>query len=88
MLADWIKNYKERRLIYLALVIAVVILGLGWWTIAHRHALASNIPNHFKHPRNFLTSYAKDKASLGRIGVFAAFAMFPLYFLLRTKKLK
>ena len=87
MLTDWIKNSKERKLVYLATVIALVILGLGFWMIAHRHSLASTVPNHFRHPRNLLTSYARNKASLGRLCVFAAFAMFPLYFLLRTKKI-
>jgi len=87
MLRDWVKNSKERKLIYLAVVIALVILGIGFWTATHQQSLASTAVHHFKHPRNLLTSYGRNKASLGRIGVFAAFAMFPLYFLLRIKKI-
>ncbi|MBO9128613.1 hypothetical protein [Bacillus sp. 165] len=98
MLANWVKNQKERKLIYIAIVASLVILAFGFWTIAHRGSLTANLPTHFKNETNHLhhplkdfnplKAYAKNKGSLGRIGVFAAFALFPLYFLIRSKKLK
>ncbi|PDZ94157.1 hypothetical protein CON36_35315 [Bacillus cereus] len=96
MLNQWIKNPKERKLIFVALIAAFVILAFGFWTIEHKDSLTANTAEHLKnakvqfqhHLRSPLESYAKDKASLGRIGIFAAFAMFPLYFLLRLKKIK
>lgn len=83
MLADWIKNKKERRLIYLALIISMLILLFGVWTIAH----GNNQLNPELREGNHLKSYAVGKGALGRIGIFAAFAMFPLYFIVRTKKI-
>ncbi len=80
MLKNWVKNKNERKLIYLSLIISIIILGLGCWTILHQNEL--NLQSH-----NPLKSYAKNKGSLGRIGVFTAFAMFPLYYLIRLKKL-
>lgn len=96
MIKQWIKNPKERKLIFVALIAAFVILACGCWTIEHRDSLTTNVAEHLKnenhhiqhHLRSPLESYAKDKASLGRLGIFAAFAMFPLYFLLRLKKIK
>lgn len=95
MINQWIKNPKERKLIFVALIAAFIILACGFWTIEHRDSLTNaaehlkNANNHFQHHiKSPLESYAKNKASLGRIGIFAAFAMFPLYFLLRLKKIK
>ncbi|MGF9964948.1 hypothetical protein [Bacillus rhizoplanae] len=93
MLKQWIKNPKERKLIYVAIIAAFVILACGFWTIEHRDSLTTHISTDVNHQyehqmKSPLKSYAKNKASLGRIGIFAAFAMFPLYFLLRLKKIK
>jgi hypothetical protein len=93
MLKQWIKNSKERKLIYAAIIVAFVILASGFWTIEHRDSLTINIPTdinhqHVHHMKSPLEFYAKNKASLGRIGIFAAFSIFPLYFLLRLKKIK
>ncbi|MFD0768442.1 hypothetical protein ACFQZ1_05855 [Bacillus sp. CGMCC 1.60114] len=97
MLKQWIKNPKERKLIYIAIIAAFVILACGFWTIEHRNSLTINMPTdipadinhqHMHHMKSPLEFYAKNKASLGRIGIFATFAIFPLYFLLRLKKIK
>lgn len=94
MISNWIKNKSERKLIYIALVISIIIFIIAGWKVSHRTELLMNmgpqIQNGIQHgfPKiNPLKMYAKDKGSLGRIGVFAAFILFPLYFLIRFKKL-
>ncbi|WP_088042168.1 hypothetical protein [Bacillus sp. EAC] len=93
MLVNWIRNKNERKLIYLAFIVSFIIFIAGWWTIEHRSALSTNVQSHlqngYNHLKEFnpLKSYAKSKGSLGRLGVFTAFAIFPIYFLLRVNKL-
>ncbi|MFB7141433.1 hypothetical protein ACFCYN_17415 [Gottfriedia sp. NPDC056225] len=95
MISNWIKNKSERKLIYIALVISIVIFILASWKTMHRSELTMNIGPHIQnglqhgfHEMNPLKFYAKDKGSIGRLGVFAAFILFPLYLLIRLKKLK
>ncbi|PEL07805.1 hypothetical protein [Bacillus sp. AFS017336] len=91
MISNWIKNKSERKLIYIALVIAVIIFFLATSKTIHRTDLSMNIGQHIQHglhEKDPLKFYAKDKGSLGRLGVFAAFILFPLYFIIRLKKLK
>ncbi|WP_088011814.1 hypothetical protein [Gottfriedia acidiceleris] len=94
MIRNWIKNKSERKLIYIAVLISIIIFIIAWWKVMHRTELLTNIGPHIQngiqhgfHKMNPLKYYAKDKGSLGRLGVFAAFILFPLYFLIRLKKL-
>jgi len=94
MIHNWIKNKYERKLIYIALSISIIFFIIAGWKVSHRTELLTNIGPHIQngiqhgfHKMNPLKMYAKDKGSLGRIGVFAAFILFPLYFLIRFKKL-
>lgn len=90
MISNWIKNKYERKLIYIALAISIILFIIAGWKVSHRTELLTNIGPHIQngfHKINPLKMYAKDKGSLGRIGVFAAFILFPLYFLIRFKKL-
>ncbi|MEE6450784.1 hypothetical protein RAH41_09445 [Gottfriedia acidiceleris] len=94
MIRNWIKNKSERKLIYIALAISLIIFIIAGWKVSHRTELLTNMGPHIQngiqqgfHKVNPLKMYAKGKGSLGRIGVFAAFVLFPLYFLIRFKKL-
>lgn len=94
MLTNWIRNKHERKLIYLAIAVSIIVLLFGWWTLQHTNLLISKVPSQeqtsgkqFHHESNPLKFYGKSKGSLARIGVFSAFALFPLYLLIRSKKL-